>query len=206
MGKTNLIRDLFKFLKRVGNRIEVDMYLREISRALDVSLEALYAEFNGIREKHASASTVEKGETFSLGEILAAYCTLYGFYDLFSKNFPYTSEHCREIPSFSVLERIIATKNPDDAGIDIDRHRAVELSIEVENERSTRSEAAIQSEFLKLLKKAMEIAYATEFHETMEKLDPSDEIAVNSAMIRLQKKAQELGISHRLKPRTFPTN
>ena len=132
VGKTALVRELLKFVKRIPNRIEADLHLRKIGRAMDVSLDTLYAELRGIRIEPRIESNTE-GKGFELGELIAAYLTLYGFYDLFSDNFPYTQEHCREIPSFSVLERILKTKDAEEAGIDVDRHRAAELFIEDSN-------------------------------------------------------------------------
>lgn len=108
------------------------MHLRAISRALDVSLDTLYSELRGMRIPEKAETKVEGG-SFQIGEILAAYLTLYGFYDLYSKNFPYTSEHCREIPSFSVLERVLETRDAESAGIDRDRHLAAEFRVEEEN-------------------------------------------------------------------------
>ncbi len=114
-GKTAMIRDLLRFVRGLTDRIEADMRLREVSRAMDVSLDTLYAELRGIREKRPEERKIEKTGGFEIGEILAGYCTLYDFYDLYSQNFPYTSPHCRDIPSFSVLERVVAARNSEDA-------------------------------------------------------------------------------------------
>lgn len=200
-GKTAMIRDLLRFVRGLTDRIEADMRLREISRSLDVSLETLYAELRGIREKRPEERQIEKKNGFELGEILAAYCTLYGFYDLFSENFPYTSAHCRDIPSFSVLERVIAARNPEDAGIDPDRHKAVEVRVETENSESTPE--AIRLKFLENVREAKRRAYSTEFYDVMDALDPGDEIATTSATMRLQGKARELKIPHQPIPRNL---
>lgn len=177
------------------------MRLREVSRAMDVSLDTLYAELRGIREKRPEERKIEKKEGFELGEILAGYCTLYGFYDLYSENFPYTSAHCRDIPSFSVLERVVAAKSAEEAGIDPNRHKAVEVSIEAENAELTPE--SVRLKFLENVKEAKRRAYSTEYYDMMDSLDPSDDIAVSSAMMKLQGKARQLGIPHQPIPRNL---
>lgn len=183
-----MIRDLLKYVRALTDRIEVDMRLREISRAMDVSLDALYAEMRGIREKRPDERPVGKNENFDIGEVLAAHCTLYGFYDLFSQNFPYTPEHCRDIPSFSVLERVVAARNAEGAGIDEGRHKAVEFS--VENENASLTQEAIKDKFLKLLSSVAKIAYEKEKSDLSDHLDPkSDEyFAAMAALVEKGKK------------------
>lgn len=190
-GKTAMIRDLLRFVRGLTDRIEADMRLREISRAMDVSLETLYAELRGIREKRPEERKFEKKEGFELGEILAAYCTLYDFYDLYSENFPYTSAHCRDIPSFSVLERVVAARNPEDAGIDPDRHKAVEVSIESEN--ATLSSDAVKDKFRSLLSGVAKIAFEKEKSELAERFDPNSG-EYFAAMVALLEKGKKLGI------------
>ncbi len=198
-GKTSMIRDLLRFVRGLSDRIEVDMRLREISRALDVSLETLYAELRGIRERRPAETRFEKKEGFELGEILAAYCTLYGFYDLYSQNFPYTSAHCRDIPSFSVLERVVATKDAEEAGIDPNRHKAAEIAVETQNSESTPE--AIKIKFLELIKEAKRRAYSTEYYDTMEDVDQGDPMASFKATMTLQEKARKLDIPHQPIPK-----
>lgn len=193
-----MIRDLLRFVRGLSDRIEADMRLREISRALDISLDTLYAELRGIREKRPIELQIEKKEGFELGEILAAYCTLYGFYDLYSQNFPYTSAHCRDIPSFSVFERIVKARNPEDAGIDPNRHKAAEIAVETQNSEATLE--TIQIRFLELLREAKRRAYSAEYYDTMDSLDPSDKTA-SVAKMALQEKARQLGIPHQPIPK-----
>lgn len=200
-GKTAMIRDLLRFVRGLTDRIEADMRLREISRAMDVSLDTLYAELRGIREKRPEERKIEKSDGFEIGEILAGYCTLYDFYDLYSENFPYTSPHCRDIPSFSVLERVVKSRNSEDAGIDQNRHKAVEVSIEAENSELTPE--AVRLKFLENVREIKRRAYSTEYYDTMDSIEPGDDIAASSAMIRLQSKARQLGIPHQPIPRNL---
>lgn len=190
VGKTALIRDLLKFIRRVPNRIEADMFLRETARAMNVSLETLYAEYRGSRTEHRNEPKIEK-KRFDIGEILSAYLTLYDFYDLFSNNFPYTSEHCREIPSFSVLERILQSKDITAAGIDVDRHMAVEFLVESENE--TLPPAAIEKKFLELISGVAKTAFEKEKTELSEKFDPGSQEYL-SAYQALIEKGKRMGI------------
>ncbi|MDQ1344275.1 MAG: primase [Patescibacteria group bacterium] len=186
-----MIRDLLRFVRGLTDRIEADMRLREISRALDVSLETLYAEMRGIREKRPEERQTEKKEGFEIGEILAAYCTLYGFYDLFSEIFPYTPAHCREIPSFSVLERIVTARDPEAAGIDPNRHKAVEVSVEAEN--AELAEEAVKDKFVKLLSGVAKTAFEKEKSDLAERFDPKSE-EYFAAMVALLEKGKKLGI------------
>lgn len=99
------------------------------------------------------------------------------------------------------MERVIAARNPEDAGIDPDRHKAVEVSVESENSESTPE--AIRLKFLENVREAKRRAYSTEFYDVMDALDPGDEIATSSATMRLQAKARELKIPHQPIPRNL---
>lgn len=57
--------------------------------------------------------------------------------------------------------------------------------------------------FLENVREAKRRAYSTEYYDTMDAIEPGDDIAASSAMIRLQGKARQLGIPHQPIPRNL---
>lgn len=105
-GKKAIWEDLKKMLKHIKNPIEIDAYIREIGKLLNLSTDVLYTELKSFREKRV-IEDIKRGNGFERVELIAGYIRLYGFFDLFLEKFQYTLEDGMSIPSFFVIKNIL---------------------------------------------------------------------------------------------------
>lgn len=133
-GKKAIWEELKKMLKHIKNPIEIDAYIREIGKTLDLSTDVLYSELKSFREKRV-IEDIKKQNGFERTELIAGYIRLYGFFDLFLEKFQYTLEDGMFIPSFFVIKNLLKGRDSreDDGSMDNDRFSAIELFIEGEN-------------------------------------------------------------------------
>ncbi len=133
--KKTLIKDLMKILKKMESKIEIDFYIREISRFLDIWTDILYAELRQTREKNFWVTKTFDKKWFWIYEQLCWYLTLYGYFDLFFENFYYNESEIEGGEFSHTLVRLLKAKNTylEDESIDIDFIKTIELFIEEEN-------------------------------------------------------------------------
>lgn len=60
IGKTQVLREVLKYVRRMTNRIEVDMSIKYLSRSLDLSEEVVYAELKNIKLPARKMDETEK--------------------------------------------------------------------------------------------------------------------------------------------------
>ena len=92
-------------LKHIKNPIEIDAYIREIGKILNLSTDVLYSELKSFREKRVIEDT-RKPAGFERTELIAGYIRLYAYFDLFLEKFQYTLEDGMPIPSFFVIKNL----------------------------------------------------------------------------------------------------
>lgn len=191
-GKKAIWEELKKMLKHIKNPIEIDAYIREIGKILNLSTDILYSELKSFREKRVIEET-KKQNGFERAELIAGYIRLYSYFDLFLKKFQYTLEDGMFIPSFFVVKNLLLQRDSfeEEGSVNMDRFAAIELSIEEEN--TTLSEDVITLKFLELVGYMNKLCFEQEKKEALATIDPNS----NEYMIehrKLQEKAKNLGI------------
>ena len=109
-GKKAIWEELKKMLKHIKNPIEIDAYIREIGKILNLSTDVLYSELKSFREKRV-IEEVKKPSGFELCEQIAGYIQLYSFFDLFLEKFQYTLRDGMPIPSFFVIKNVLDSRD-----------------------------------------------------------------------------------------------
>lgn len=191
-GKKSIWEELKKMLKHIKNPIEIDAYIREIGKILNLSTDVLYSELKSFREKRV-IEDVKKQNGFQRAELIAGYIRLYGYFDLFLDKFQYTLEDGMFIPSFFVIKNLLSHRDSldEDGIIDMDRFSAIELFIEEEN--TTLSSEIVTLKFLELVGYVNKSCFEQEKKDLLADIDPNG----NEYMIRhreLQEKAKSMGI------------
>jgi DNA primase len=191
-GKKAIWEELKKMLKHIKNPIEIDAYIREIGKILDLSTDVLYSELKSFREKRV-IEDVKKKNGFEVTELITGYIRLYGFFDLFLEKFQYTTQDGMFIPSFFVIKNLLEERGSKEASDDIDHDRfsAIELSIEEEN--AMLSHDTIVLKFLELVNYVNKLCFEQEKKNLLADIDPnSDEYMIQRHA--LQEKAKNMGI------------
>lgn len=168
--KKSLIKDVFQFLKRINSRIEMDIYIKEISNLLGVSVNVLYEEFKNTKLKTTEKQDVipfENKSQFDIYEEITAYLWLYNFFDLFLEKFEYNLDNIKACESLLILKNAILHKEGlfEDWMVDVDRLKTIELFIEESNINLNKE--TITKKFLDLVLKLNK----TLFEEEKTKLD-----------------------------------
>lgn len=191
-GKKAIWEELKKMLKHIKNPIEIDAYIREIGKILNLSTDVLYSELKSFREKRVIEDT-KKQNGFDRVELLAGYIRLYSFFDLFLEKFQYTLDDGMSIPSFFVIKNLFSERETweKDGNTDADRLSAIELYIEEEN--ATLSEDVITLKFVELVGYINKICFEQEKKSFLSEIDPnSAEYIVRHR--ELQEKGKNMGI------------
>ncbi|MDD2891594.1 MAG: DNA primase [Candidatus Gracilibacteria bacterium] len=191
-GKKAIWEELKKMLKHIRNPIEIDAYIREIGKILNLSTDILYSELKNFREKRV-IEDVKKKDGFERAELIAGYIRLYSYFDLFLEKFQYTLSDGMSIPSFFVIKNLLSARESgkEDENIDIDRLSAIELFIEEEN--TTLSQDIITGKFLELVGYLNKLCFEQEKKKLLENIDPnSTEYMVERH--KLQEKAKKIGV------------
>lgn len=191
-GKKAIWEELKKMLKHIRNPIEIDAYIREIGKILNLSTDILYSELKNFREKRV-IEDVKKKDGFERAELIAGYIRLYSYFDLFLEKFQYTLSDGMSIPSFFVIKNLLSARESgkEDENIDIDRLSVIELFIEEEN--TTLSQDIITGKFLELVGYLNKLCFEQEKKKLLENIDPnSTEYMVERH--KLQEKAKKIGV------------
>ena len=191
-GKKAIWEELKKMLKHIKNPIEIDAYIREIGKILNLSTDVLYSELKNFREKRV-IEDVKKQNGFERTELLAGYMRLYGYFDLFLEKFQYTTQDGMSIPSFFVIKNLLSERESgkNDGAIDLDRLSAIELFIEEDN--VTLSHEIITQKFLELISYLNKTCFEQEKKLLLENIDPnSTEYMIERH--KLQEKAKKIGV------------
>ncbi|MDD2917169.1 MAG: DNA primase [Candidatus Gracilibacteria bacterium] len=191
-GKKAIWEELKKMLKHIRNPIEIDAYIREIGKILNLTTDVLYSELKSFREKRVIEDT-RKQSGFDRVELLAGYIRLYGYFDLFLEKFQYTLSDGMSIPSFFVIKNLFSERESGekDGNVDLDRLSAIELFIEEEN--ATLSKDVITQKFLELVGYVNKICFEQEKKSLLSQIDPnSAEYIVRHR--ELQEKGKQMGI------------
>lgn len=192
-GKKMLIKDVFKFLKQISSRIEIDIYMKEISNSLWLTLDILYEEFKNTRIKKPQEENNqlndETSEQFDIYEEIIAYLHLYWLFDLFLEKFVYNIEDIKAWDSLQILKKYILQKEGlfEYDGVDVDRIKSLELFIEEKN--SSLNKETIKKKFLDLIFKLQKQLFDQErkiIDEQMKK-DPNNAEILTKYMDLLKK-------------------
>jgi len=190
VGKTQILREVLKYVRRMTNRIEADMSVKQLSRALDISEEVIYGELKNIKlppKQYVDSDSL----SLDLGHTLIGYASAYQLYDLFLKTIDYTDAHFVAIPSYEFVRSHIQAHLGLSESVDPDTLKALELQIESENEWTQSN--AILIKFSELVKRAQKLMYEHEKQTLAETLDPnSNEYLI--AYSSLLSKGKQLGI------------
>lgn len=139
-GKKALVADLMTVLKTIESRIEVDMYIKEISHRLDIDRDTLYEEYRSFRMKRKIVPIQEvKGNSFDLNEQITGYLLAYDYFDLFFEKYWYNLDNLPNTLSGNALKLLLTDKEQfhESDLLDIDRMKWVQLLIEEENTHAT---------------------------------------------------------------------
>lgn len=191
-GKKAIWEALKKILKHIKNPIEIDAYIREIGKILNLSTDILYSELKSFREKRV-IEEVKKSSGFELCEQIAGYMQLYSLFDLFLEKFQYTLDDGMFIPSFFVIKNVLEYRNAweKDGEWNIDRLSAIELFLEEKN--STFSQDTIILNFIELVNNLNKICLEQEKKILLVDIDPNS-IEYMMKHHQLQEKAKKIGI------------
>lgn len=153
-GKKTLIKDVFQFLKRITSRIEIDIYMKEISNFLWISMDILYEEFKNtrlVKDKKEEKIETETVEWFDIYEEIMAYLHLYWFFDLFLEKFEYNIDDIKAWESIQTLKKFILQREGlfEYEGFNLDKFKSIELFIEENNINLNKD--AIKKKFLDLI-------------------------------------------------------
>ncbi|MCK9272110.1 DNA primase [Candidatus Gracilibacteria bacterium] len=150
-GKKNLIKDIVKILKKTQSRIEVDLYIRELSKKLDIGTDVIYEELKNTKLIKTKNNEILDKKGFSLYEQIMGYLTLYNYFDLFFEIFKYNTSEIREDTFSQDLIKLLKLGNSytDNESLDFDKIKTLELFIEEEN--STLNKEKIKKKFIDIV-------------------------------------------------------
>ncbi len=190
VGKTQVLREVLKYVRRMTNRIEIDMSIKYLARSLDISENVVYEELKGV--KLPPKKTEESGK-FGLDfwHTLIGYCSAYWFYDLFLASIDYTSEHFEGIPSYDYVRSEILAHLGQSEISDVDAIKALEMQIESENEWA--QSEMILLKFSELVKRAQKLMYEHEKQVLASTMDQNS-LEYMQAHLSLISKGKKLGI------------
>lgn len=191
-GKKAIWEELKKMLKHIKNPIEIDAYIREIGKILNLSTDVLYSELKSFREKRV-IDEVKKNEGFELSELIAGYMRLYGYFDLFLEKFQYTLSDGMSIPSFFVIKNILAERESQEKDGDTDMNRLTAVELFLEEENASLSKEIIVQKFLELVNRLNKLCFEQEKKQLLSDIDPNSAEYIMRHR-ELQEKGKSMGI------------
>ncbi len=161
IGKKKLIEKCLEFLLPIRSQIEISLHIAEMSQALWVSQEAIYAEYKkkvqyGRTREKSDTNEWEKSEatltqkSISSEDYLAGYISNYQLFDLFFTEFRYTPEDLFSERDFSLLEKVIQKKPLDSEDGEI--LKVIALHLENIHPDEDASATSVQKAFLDAIK------------------------------------------------------
>ncbi len=190
IGKTAILRDVLKYVRRMKSRIEVDMSIKALSRFLDLQELTVYNELKNVKPERKIEEKTER-HSLSISEILLGYMEAYDLYDLFFEQIPYTSPHFDSIPGASLLKNQIETRLNHRIETDTDRIQALAFYIEEQTKDVQRAQILVQ--FSDLLKKVQKMMFDSKKRSLAEQYDQNSE-AYLTAYSSLLQEGKILGI------------
>lgn len=198
--KKKLTEKCLEVVARLWSQVEVDFYLREISRGLGVSMDALYEEYKKLRirvkrekwkEKNNTAPTEtveEKPQTTKqtlVPDLIAGYIFRYNFLDLFFREFQYTVRDLEKLSHTWLLCHLTAqnTDSDDNEALNI-------LDLRLEEEHTLANPELIQRAFRDLLRILHIELLAHEKQTRLSWIDPNsaEYLQVYTELIQKEKK------------------
>ena len=170
VGKTQILREVLKYVKRMTNRIEADMAIKYLAKSLDLSPSVISAEL-GSTKMVRPAEIPNTREGLNFGETLIGYMCAYDFYDLFLESIDYTNVYFEAIPSHALIRSVLNAHTTGWDLVDPDTQKALALEIESENEGV--QSAALQIKFKEFLKRVNKLMFEREKQDLATSLDPS---------------------------------
>lgn len=163
IGKKKLIEKCLEFLLPIRSQIEISLHISEISTALGVSQEAIYAEYKKKVQYSRTSKKSEDGtwnessenpeniqKPISSEDYLAGYILNYNLFDLFFHEFRYTPEDLFFERDFSLLKKVIG-KTPLDSE-DEEILKVIALHLENIHPDEDASATSVQKAFLDAIK------------------------------------------------------
>ena len=184
--KKKLIEKCLEIITRLQSQIEIDLYLKQISKVLDISMEILYSEYKKVyfsfRKQKILKNFPEKQplvswrnsevsekstRVFSLSDFIAGYIHRYGFLDLFFREFWYTDDDLRGIEWSRLLMDSISNHLDDD-----DREILRVLDLHLEENHTHANTELIERSFRDLLRNLNKLLLEQEKKNKLEKISP----------------------------------
>lgn len=190
VGKTQVLREALKYVRRMTNRIEIDMSIKYLARSLDISENVVYEELKWVKAPPKKEESTGMA-SLDFWQTLIGYCSAYQLYDLFLASIDYTDEHFEGIPSFDFIRSEILAHLGQSEPTDIDTIKALELQVEAENEWTQRD--TILLKFSELVKRAQKLMYEHEKQALASSMDQNS-IEYMQAHLSLISKGKKLGI------------
>jgi DNA primase len=168
VGKTQILREVLKYVRRMTNAIEADMSIKYLAKSLDISESAVLAEYKNIKPIKLS-QVQEKREWLDFWHTLVGYMSAYFFYDLFLKFVDYNEESFEAIPWHEFVRTTLRYHEQQIENPNQEELLALELIIESENE-GAQSEA-ILTKFKELVKHTQKLMFKREQEILSENMD-----------------------------------
>lgn len=168
VGKTQILREALKYVRRMTNAIEADMSIKHLAKSLDISESAVLAEYKNIKPVR-SVAVQEKREWLNFWQTLVGYMSAYCFYDLFLKFVDYNEVNFEAVPWYEFVRTTLwyhqqQLENPNQEEL-----LALELIIESENEWA--QSEAILTKFKELVKHTQKLMFKREQELLSENMD-----------------------------------
>jgi DNA primase len=168
VGKTQILREVLKYVRRMTNAIEADMSIKYLAKSLDISESAVLAEYKNIKPIKL-AQIQEKREWLDFWHTLIGYMSAYFFYDLFLKFVDYNEISFEAIPWHEFVRTTLRYHEQQIENPNQEELLALELIIESENE-GAQSEA-ILTKFKELVKHTQKLMFKREQEILSENMD-----------------------------------
>ncbi len=145
---------LLEAIKYYADNVERDFYLKEISRELDIEKDMVYLEFSKIRGKREVKDVANIQKEYSATEFAIGYILVDSKYQSIIKDWLIFEDDYDVV----LLSLLGDTRALDDFDIDMrDRYKAI--SLKIDDAHLEKTEATIEREIQKLIKKLNQEVY-----------------------------------------------
>lgn len=196
-GKKAVVEELLPMLKRLTSPIELDLYVREIGRELDLSTDSVYEALGRYRPKASSEPTQDSASrSFDLAAHIAGYVAEYGYFNLFFDNFAYTLSDLPESETTTLLDRLLAARESYESSDDLDLDLLKSLALMAQEENADANADTKKDRFLALVRSLNKSVFERErarLIATMRDASNPDPTSTMQAYESLLKKGKKLG-------------
>lgn len=185
--KKELLKTLLDIIKWYEDLIERDMYLKEISKTLDINIDSLYAKVTQTRTKRQNKEKTIKKSPFTIQDYITAYCIISKQYSevidsklLFKENLSKDLQNIlKDSSSFSSFDEESKAK-------------ISALVMKIEEKESEQNKEAKEKDLLAIIDKANKSIFEKFEQTLMQKMkEEPDNIEILEKYASLVKKAKE---------------